>query len=666
MKTLEFKNISFHTKLFAKQFIFVLTVVFLTFVGVKYIRDTFLSNSIFSNDEQDIAFSDLFATAYHERHYVHKDNQHVVIIASDGCSRTELANSIEALETMNPKAIGVDYMFDSKSVEDSILTGTFEKYSNIILACDICDFEDGVLKKSLVCSNFSRNKFGCVALDADNVSSKIRTFIPYFYLKHSNDQYIPNFSLALANFIDSTCYKKFNYSEKHLPIRFHGRTTTVFTNDDIQSNQYLKQEISGKIVLIGDTANSGDKHLVPISNLMSGVEIHANTIETILSDDAVDLVSPTFTQYFTFFVLILFVWSMLIINQKLDKLSNGVTRMAQFSLIVLFVYIGYFLYSKEENPLYIDFSWTVLMMGFSTFVFDVVYGIVGIVKYITKNRIFKSGVLLFAFFIGNCMFAQRFSVYSYNKNVTYLAPNSSHWCSIKKAMEVSRDGSVRIPNGASLSIKNKTTGQIYPAKESGEFKIKEIIIDSQKSSISWFEEITRQLFDIGKTIQVLGFHPTGGIRKGSNDYIYEDSLAMFTRQCIKNNSFAKIHTSEDIYADRVKGKNKEFYFSVTNASQQSMYFNIAIYDKKSLEFLGFAFSIINGRNWATICIPSGVTLRLDNFIFSNDKSKGYLLICTDKEFSLDPFVDFITGDADTNTNNFDFSSSHFRLGRIKH
>ena len=65
---------------------------------------------------------------------------------------------------------------------------------------------------------------------------------------------------------------------------------------DIINNSFDPEDVSGKIVFVGATAAAiGDTKATPIGDEMPGVEVHANSADTILRDEFLTDPSPLIT-----------------------------------------------------------------------------------------------------------------------------------------------------------------------------------------------------------------------------------------------------------------------------------------------------------------------------------------------------------------------------------
>lgn len=120
-------------------------------------------------------------------------------------------------------------------------------------------------------------------------------------------------------------------------IFFYGpaKTFTTLSYYDVYSGSIPKELLTGKTVLVGaSAAGLGDVYQTPFG-AMSGVEIHANSIETIQSGSYLkDLPSPV--SYLLFILIAIFVLIALLKLQSLIKLSTALFLLVVFILTLSF------------------------------------------------------------------------------------------------------------------------------------------------------------------------------------------------------------------------------------------------------------------------------------------------------------------------------------------
>jgi adenylate cyclase len=258
--------------------------------------------------------------------------------------REYFARLIDNLNQAGVKAIGIDVIMSEQDKydpqNDSLLLNSISKFKNVVVAgkTKIKDerLEAIISEKENFSNIFFRadSSIGLVDVlpDRDGV---LRRYLPFFFSFTSNKR-IPSFSFSVLNkalglpnnFVSEHDEKFFNYSNLSIPkfdnssilINYYGTSNTfphisfvdviddqdfttvsekefdvpINTWDDPSSGLLYSGIFKNKIVLIGSTEPL-DKDLFPIpitkqvggrgGNLMFGVEIHANVIQSVLDQN---------------------------------------------------------------------------------------------------------------------------------------------------------------------------------------------------------------------------------------------------------------------------------------------------------------------------------------------------------------------------------------------
>ncbi len=122
--------------------------------------------------------------------------------------------------------------------------------------------------------------------------------------------------------------------------------------------------------------NQSDMHATPPQRKLSGIEIHALALSTILNDNYIESLG-SFTNLAIAFVLC---FLMAIIHLSLPpEFKSLALRLLQVAVLYAIIRIGYSFFI--EHSLIIDFSYTLLMMAFVLFACDIWYGVPGFCRY---------------------------------------------------------------------------------------------------------------------------------------------------------------------------------------------------------------------------------------------------------------------------------------------
>ncbi len=233
----------------------------------------------------------------------------IVIIAIDNDSLQKIgrwpwdrkihANLIEKIGQLQPAVIGYDVNFPEKSSEDSdaLLAEAVKKAGNVILPKEAdLSINKNKLKVNNLLLPIESLKSAAAGLgitntppDQDGVFRKLPVII---YNQEGQAE------ISFANLIANRYLAQSGKSIVQIPTDKNGKMIINFTGGpknfsvisaaDILSGNATSEQIKDKIILIGATApDLHDEQLVPTSSgvLMSGVEIHANAVKTIISQN---------------------------------------------------------------------------------------------------------------------------------------------------------------------------------------------------------------------------------------------------------------------------------------------------------------------------------------------------------------------------------------------
>lgn len=257
----------------------------------------------------------------------------IVIIAIDDKSLQEIgrwpwdrqvhSELLEKLKKYDPLAVGYDVNFSEKSniQSDEKLAASIKKMGNVLLPVEatIASLDEKIIAKSFLfpINSLKKEAWGVgttnTPIDQDGISRRTPIVI------HSEDE---EKILSLETMIVSCWSKEKNnelFSAKKIPLDKNGmmRINYVGKPGTFQSISAVKiingeveiEKIKNKIILIGATApDLHDEYMTPVSKgrPMSGVEIIANKIYTVISENF--LISlPPYIQ-----VIILFLLSIII------------------------------------------------------------------------------------------------------------------------------------------------------------------------------------------------------------------------------------------------------------------------------------------------------------------------------------------------------------------
>ena len=296
------------------------------------------------------------------------------------------AKLIENLEKAGANQIIFDIEFTERTNidADSKLAAAIAKYDNIILSGKLISTQYNNSVREQLLSPIpiltqTGTEWGTVNISADP-DGFVRRY--ELFQKRAKDIKLSIGTIALANLYKLDLHseevqnypKYFKIGQNYIPkvtsksaiINYYGPARTFSTYDfadviddstfttnfekeiETELNQYyqLAENFKDKIVLIGLTSvEFHDTHHTPFFSkdyqLMPGVEIHANFIETVLRNNC--LKEYPFTLYLLFFLLVTIL--LFIFN---SSIRPSISVFINIAIIIVYIWISYFLFSTQR------------------------------------------------------------------------------------------------------------------------------------------------------------------------------------------------------------------------------------------------------------------------------------------------------------------------------
>jgi adenylate cyclase len=235
-------------------------------------------------------------------------------------SRMYYAQALQNLERAGARVIGLDILFIDPSQDiqgDQALRDVIQKFSNILLASKF-DFNQNIYIKPLdFFYGGDETKIGPIniPIDVDNIARKMFLYLPDQHTIHEsfdvkmvkkylgeemktlgtvpreNDHYVVTNHKIRLDFDLSKSFPAIKVpvvDDMFMYINFFGApySYSSLSFADVYHNRFDPNVVKNKIVLIGEYGATGlhDVQYTPVSKgiEMPGVEIHANTIQTLL------------------------------------------------------------------------------------------------------------------------------------------------------------------------------------------------------------------------------------------------------------------------------------------------------------------------------------------------------------------------------------------------
>lgn len=334
-----------------------ITITLLAFVLSHSILYQITSSSLFSlQKDNDFEMSDFYNVVANNRP-IRTYNSDIVIVSLDNCSRTQIAQLIERVAYMQPKAIGIDVFFSYHSEDDSILINAINSFPNIVLAYDAYHETQTAFASDLYSATW-----GSINLIAKHASGTIREFRPQF-----NDS-IYAFSAQLAYMADSTAFNRLIERGRELEtIHFPSQTFEEVNGLNILEGDVnlfeLEELLYNKVVLMGDVHNPFDQHKTPINSNMAGIVINAHILSTILSNTYIES-TPTWFNWTLAIAISLLLSYLIVFFQTSNVLKSYTTfmiRVFQVIIIAIFLYVGCYIFAHHHY--YCNFALALFMVG---------------------------------------------------------------------------------------------------------------------------------------------------------------------------------------------------------------------------------------------------------------------------------------------------------------
>ncbi|MDE5551605.1 MAG: CHASE2 domain-containing protein, partial [Muribaculaceae bacterium] len=167
-------------------------------------------------------------------------------------------------------------------------------------------------------------------------------------------------------------------------IGYHSREIKTIPYEELIDRA---EELTGKIVLVGTTSQADDIYNIPLRNKVSGLEIHAYSLSTILDGVEYERLPGYIATLIAVAVCFLIILGAVSIRSGIRGL---VLRLAQVLTLYLLVRIGYSLF--VDHGIVSDFSQAILMIAFGLFAVDIWNGTAALIDRVRLGvRRYKAG-----------------------------------------------------------------------------------------------------------------------------------------------------------------------------------------------------------------------------------------------------------------------------------
>lgn len=438
-----------------------------------------------ASDRSDFSITDYYNTVANGRK-VRMLDQDIAIINIDNADRQDIASLLRIVNLCNPRAIGLDVIFSKEREGDQPLLEAVNQAKHLVLAGTVRQQGDTALfergRGSYFASAMPQHAVGAVNLPAKYEKSVIRKF-PILFDVVDEAEPMPSFVTALVREVDRAKYDKLvSRGNATQYINYPSVEFPVYEPEELNDRA---EELEDKILLIGAMTERGDTHVTPIQSHMSGIEIHAHALHTIINDKFIDTL-PDWANWSIGFLLAFIIVYM---SQIMPIRYKGVLlRVIQFCLLFVIIPVGYYFFVNYNIS--IDFTYAFLMVSFSFFAADLWTGMLGLAdksksgaQYV-KSRLRALSVggsrlsVILMVLLSSAFAAQ--AQYTLYKSVGDVSiERQGKPLDVVKGMKLSSQDVINLGSDGEVEILNSVDSRIYTSVKPGRYTVLRITIDAE-------------------------------------------------------------------------------------------------------------------------------------------------------------------------------------------
>ncbi len=308
------------------------------FIASWFIPGELTSLEVFTPKEKasDFSFSDFYTMVANNTGNVRTDPD-ITIITVDGCTRAEMGRAIAMADSCGASVIGLDLIFSPPTTDSDPIIEAIDTARNIVLPT-VLEGGDQTRFTDSRSSYFMPALSGDYTLASANINGDMdntttRYFKPEFRF---NDEIVPSMATAIAElYRPGSAGELIDRGNEMEMINFSNREFLRLTPGEMSENsEFLRDHI----VLIGYVNDPADTHRSPLVNKMSGVEIHAHTIATIIGREYINY-SPHWLSV-AIAMLVCFIIILAGLHFRKHSWSAILVRALQVLMMFSVLYIG--------------------------------------------------------------------------------------------------------------------------------------------------------------------------------------------------------------------------------------------------------------------------------------------------------------------------------------
>ncbi|MDE6255224.1 MAG: CHASE2 domain-containing protein [Muribaculaceae bacterium] len=338
-----------------------------------------ISTLFSSSEKSDFVMSDLFYQIADNRP-VRVFDDRMVILDIGNSKREEIAEMLSVVSLCGPKAVAIDVNFELPGESDSLLLESLSSLPALVLPLGVRQEGErfAVADKPFFYDELKDVSYGVVNFPTDHPGATVREYAGSFPMKDGGR--LLSFPEAVAK---QAGYKAdLSEDTRGVPtgiISYHSKEIMTIPFDQLIDRA---EELTDKIVLVGTTVEAGDVYSIPLRRGVSGLEIHAYSLSTIL--DGVEL--ERLPGYIATIIAVVICFLMVLGAVTIKSGMRGlILRIAQVLTLYLLVRVGYSMF--VDHNIVSDFSQAILMIAFGLFSVDLWNGTVALIDMIRKKVI---------------------------------------------------------------------------------------------------------------------------------------------------------------------------------------------------------------------------------------------------------------------------------------
>lgn len=360
-----------HTKLLIRD-AFLSTVFVFAFIAIFAFNPfNFHLFNLIGDSFKDIEITDIIYSGKNPKNseIESKISNDIVLINAADRGRGEIANLINKINQEKPAVVGVDFLFEGpkNAFDDSLLKAAFDNTPNIVIASKFKNSEAHTDEKEqkneyiTTWSGLGKHDEGYANLMISSMDKAVR----YFRTKDEFDNKNLNpFSLEIVKHFNPQKAEAFvNRNNDFELINYQGNLNTLhdFNGNDIESDNFPKGFLKGKIILVGFFGSDcnpnpilDDNFYTPMNEKIInrkspdtyGVVIQANIINMILKQDYITKAPAWVDIFFGFFICFLhnFIFIWLYVHKHLWY--HFFAKMIQLVTTILLIFLCIYLFRQ--------------------------------------------------------------------------------------------------------------------------------------------------------------------------------------------------------------------------------------------------------------------------------------------------------------------------------